>query len=167
MKKIYIGCDVGKGGAFVGIDESSNIVIKSVIPKIGDNVDIQGIVNLLSFDPKEFKVYVAIEDVHSIYGTSAKSNFSFGWIKGLKTGIIATLGLTYMLVQPKTWQKYVWSPTDVVKKGTKTDTKKTSLTAAKRLFPHENFLATERSKVPHDGIVDAVLIALYCKNYFN
>lgn len=48
----------------------------------------------------------------------------------------------------------------------KVDTKATSLLAAKRLFPEETFLATTRSKVPHDGIVDAVLIGLYCVRKF-
>lgn len=48
----------------------------------------------------------------------------------------------------------------------KVDTKATSLLAAKRLFPDETFLATQRSKVPHDGIVDAVLIGLYCVRKF-
>ena len=41
----------------------------------------------------------------------------------------------------------------------KTDTKATSLNAARRIFPGETFLATPRSKKPHDGLVDAALIA--------
>jgi hypothetical protein len=33
-----------------------------------------------------------------------------------------------------------------------------ALIAAKRLFPNESFLATEKSKKPHDGMVDSTLI---------
>ena len=43
--------------------------------------------------------------------------------------------------------------------ASKVDTKATSLTAAKRLWPGDGFLASPKSKVAHDGIVDAMLIA--------
>ena len=36
---------------------------------------------------------IMIEDVHSIYGVSAKSNFNFGFNTGLVTGIVQTLGV--------------------------------------------------------------------------
>ena len=36
---------------------------------------------------------------------------------------------------------------------------KAALKAAKEIWGNHNFLATERSFVPHDGIVDAALIA--------
>lgn len=39
------------------------------------------------------------------------------------------------------------------------DPKERTLNAVRKLFPNENFLATVRSKVPHDGMVDACLIA--------
>ncbi len=45
----------------------------------------------------------------------------------------------------------------------KTDTKAMSLVAAQRIFPNESFLATERSSVPHDGLVDAALICEFGK----
>jgi hypothetical protein len=76
-------------------------------------------------------------------------------------------GATLDLVQPKKWQADIWANVDkIYKTGKKIDTKKTSLMAAKRLFPNESFLATSRSRVPHDGIVDAALIAQYCKIRF-
>ena len=164
-KNLYIGCDVGVTGGISGIDDDGNIVFKERIPRIKTNVDLPALAKLFIHDDFD-NIYVAIEDVHSIYGSSAKSNFSFGQIKGIKIGIVTALQLPYVLVQPKTWQKFIWVPSDKVVVGSKTDTKATSLTPAKRLFPKESFLATERSTKPHDGIVDSVLIAQYCKNYF-
>jgi hypothetical protein len=38
--------------------------------------------------------------------------------------------------------------------------------AAKRLFPNTSFLATERSKKDHDGIIDALLLSYYAKVKF-
>jgi hypothetical protein len=43
----------------------------------------------------------------------------------------------------------------------KRDCKKMSELAAKRLFPNVDLRATERCKISHDGIVDALLIAYY------
>jgi hypothetical protein len=46
------------------------------------------------------------------------------------------------------------------------DTKKASAIIAKRLFPGETFLATERCKKVHDGLTDATLLALYGYNTY-
>jgi hypothetical protein len=52
---------------------------------------------------------VWIEDVHSIHGTAAKSNFTFGKNLGYVTAIseIVTQGNFSRLVTPKVWQKYI------------------------------------------------------------
>lgn len=46
-------------------------------------------------------------------------------------------------------------------------TKKVAFELAHRLHPDEKWLATERSKVAHDGIIDAFLIAKYHLNQQN
>jgi hypothetical protein len=43
----------------------------------------------------------------------------------------------------------------------KGNTKVTALKRANALWPEQDWLATKRSKVAHDGIVDAALIAHY------
>ncbi len=170
-KKLYVGVDVGASGAIVGIDEYSRIVLKERVPKIKNKkVDKRALGDIFK-KLKGKDVFIMIEDVHSIHGASAKSNFSFGGIKWMKEAFCMAFDLPYSLVAPKKWQKAIWTSSDMVyKKITPrkvTDTKATSLIAAKRLFPGEDFLATKISKVPHDGIVDAVLIAVYCKHFFN
>ena len=111
---------------------------------------------------------IVIENVHAMQGgTGGSSNFSFGFGKGLLVMAAVASQTPRMYVSPQAWQKLAWLGVTKVQKpsGTHgkmvTDTKATSLIAAKRLFPGETFLASERSKKPHDGMVDAALIAYY------
>jgi hypothetical protein len=108
---------------------------------------------------------ILIEDVHSIFGTSAKSNFNFGFNVGMQYMACEAFKNDWsevIRIAPKKWQASVIQPSDVVlKEGKKTkDTKKTALNAARRLFPNAN-LVPKGKKVPHDGLVDALLIAYY------
>jgi len=178
--KLFIGIDIGKQGAIASLSES-NVLKYYPIPLVGNQVSKIGIRKILEeiflesgTDNKE--ILVGLEDVHSIFGASAKSNFQFGRCLGLIEGIVDTKELPSVLVQPKTWQKFAFlgvpeirkpdkvSETGKILKGT-LDTKAMALIAVQRLFPSETFLATSRSKVPHDGIVDAALIAYYLKNH--
>lgn len=43
------------------------------------------------------------------------------------------------------------------------DTKQAAFVVAKRLWPGRSWLATERSKKPHQGLVDASLLAVFAK----
>jgi hypothetical protein len=55
---------------------------------------------------------------------------------------------------------YDWQPT-MLGKVPQGKTKEYALNKVKQLWPDETFLATKRSSVPHDGMVDAALIAEY------
>lgn len=63
--------------------------------------------HLLIHDIKEFAPDIlVIEEVHSVFGSSAKANFSFGFNVGLLHGIINASNIgTIHMVQPKEWQK--------------------------------------------------------------
>lgn len=216
--KIRIGIDIGGKGA-IAFFVDGKLTSYYAFPRTEERPDIRAFVNLiLSVVNSDDDVHVAMEDLHSIYGAGAHSNFQFGWINGVTEAVCTTLGLPYTKIGPKKWQKEMWQgirpvevkfksklnenpepllpqpqpqpsvasgdfnmdsflngdsglanaiPANPVKKQkVKVDTKATSLLAAKRLFPNETFLATARSKVPHDGIVDAVLIGEYCKRHF-
>lgn len=116
-----------------------------------------------------------IEDVHSVFGSSAKSTFNFGFNKGYLIGLLAANKIPYVLVQPKTWQKEMWLNSDMVvnykkvtikdKEVTKkeVDTKNTSINAAKRLFPHIDFRKSDRCKNLDDNKVDATLMSEYAR----
>lgn len=186
--RVRIGVDIGGLGAIAFFVEG-NLQKYYAMPQVEKRPDIQAFMAiLLRHVTAEDDVHAVIEDLHSIFGTSAKSNFQFGWINGVVETALVALSIPYTKVMPKKWQKSIWEgvrPVEIIsyekkqkgisaepklnKDGTikhKIDTKATSLLAAKRLFPEETFLATTRSSVPHDGIVDAVLIGEYCKRNF-
>jgi len=158
---VYVGIDVGKSGGIAILGEDNSLQLHTM-PMIGKEYDIQSLKNIFT-DEHLLIQHLAIENVHAIQGrTGNSSNFSFGLGKGILMGLVSGLNIPYTLVNPKTWQKIAWE--GVTKQS---DNKKTSLIAAKRLFPEESFLATERSRVPHDGIVDAALMAYYIKLKIN
>lgn len=163
----YIGIDPGKTGG-IAVIEDKKLVDYIPVPTVGKDLNIDFLVKYL----KGRDAFCILEDVHSIYGTSAKSNFQFGRVLGVLEGVISASDIPYVKVSPKEWQKVSWKGVEPVKINTgkktsqgnpkyKIDTKSTSLMAAKRLFPGEEFCQSAKSSKPHDGIVDAVLIAFY------
>jgi hypothetical protein len=165
--KAWIGVDPGKNGGIITITEHGKMK-KAVIPLIGDDLDSRKLFEIISDLKTEFDVTLIMESVHSIFGTSASSNFTFGYICGALEGIIMASRIKFIKVQPKAWQKEMWLSTEVEyqplkpnQKRPSIDTKLTSLKAALRLFPHFDFRKSERAKNPHDGLVDAALMAEY------
>lgn len=168
MSKIVMGVDPGSAGGIVLIDEQGIIVDMYTMPKNGSDVDYRMLSEIFS-KYKNDNITVGIEEVHAIFGASAKATFNFGYIYGFLNALLVANGIRYINIPPKKWQKYIWTNNDIVFKinGKKTtNTKATSLNAAGRLFPKESFRATKKSTTPHDGLVDAALIAYYTlKNY--
>jgi hypothetical protein len=173
MKKLFAGIDIGANGGIALINEDCKLICTYQIPKIGGRVSLHDLYEIInSFSVKAPFIKVVIEDLHSIFQVGAKSNWQFGWINGVTETAIVAAGLSYDKIAPKEWQKLCWMGVSPVKINTgkktakgeikyKIDTKATSLLAAKRLFPQASFVASERAKKDHDGIVDAVLLAYY------
>jgi hypothetical protein len=162
--RYVIGIDPGHNGGFVALKDGK-VVSKLVMPKVGKDIDFDKLGRFFRFYKKRGAV-VYLEKVMGRGGAwGATQNFNFGQCYGAIMGVTAVLKLRYILVSPATWQKVSFKGIPVVyktgkKKKTK-DTKAMALMASKRLFPSANFAPTERSKKPHDGLVDAVLIAYY------
>lgn len=154
--KIYVGIDPGKNGGIAAIDSNCNIILTSVMPLIVEELNSVELINLISFD--DYDVKIALEDVHSIYGSSAKSNFEFGRILGGIESSLKVLRKPYVKVQPKIWQKVSFQGIQKME-----NPKDMALLASNRLFPNESFIMTQRSKKPHDGVIDASLIAYWAK----
>lgn len=100
-----------------------------------------------------YDFFVFIEEVHAIFGSSAKSTFGFGRNFGSIMGALEALNIGYDFVPPKTWQYKYHKKHMKIK-----DPKERSLKAATALYPKVSFRHNERL---HDGIVDALLIATY------
>jgi hypothetical protein len=165
----YVGIDPGKAGAIVAlIVQDDGVKIERFVTPIlpDDEIDVYTFLTILGNLKTKYNIeHACVEKVHGLYGASAASTFSFGESFGIARTAVA--GLSNTLVPPKTWQKEMWAGVDVIKKKgkTSTDTKAMSLVAASRLFPTLDLRDPNKPKArtPHDGIVDALLIAEYCR----
>lgn len=167
-KKTIIGIDPGQKG-FIVVDDGSHKEYFSIMENnLRDAALFLKNVKTLAED----NVVCCMEEVHALYGSSAKATFSFGEIFGTLQGILIALEIPYHLVQPKEWQKEIWINQDKVWKSTgrvnkngqaiKTiEQKATSINAAMRLFPSEDFRRSPKCKKPDDNKCDAMLICEY------
>ena len=123
-------------------------------------------------DPTRAHTHCIIEEVHAVFGSSAKSTFAFGEINGFIKGFMVAHGVPYTLVAPKIWQSNVWINQDkIFKYGTDKDgkakksinTKSTSYNAARRLFPNIDLKRTPKCKSFDDNKVDSLLICEYAR----
>ena len=173
---VYLGIDPGKSGGLAIITDSDEIIVTATPVTKDNEIDIAQVNAFIDFIITKYNtdIQCVLEDVHSIFGMSAQSNFQFGRVLGVIEGILGSRSIPFIKVTPKVWQKEIWAGTTPIGNATgkllksglphvKIDTKGTSLLVAKKLFPDVNLLATTRSKVAHDGIVDALLLAEYCK----
>lgn len=166
--RIFGGIDPGTNGAVCLISEDGRILFRDCFPLFKGKLDVSGLKNLL-MNTVKYANHVFLEDVHAVFGSSAGATFSFGWNCGLIEGILTAQNKPFTMISPKEWQKEMWRGIDVLKMASKTgkkvinDTKGTSLLSARRLFPNETFLSSPRCNKPHDGIIDAVLMAECCR----
>lgn len=84
------------------------------------------------------------------------SAFSFGRTCGQIELICRQSGFPLRHTKPNEWTKIMHERID---KDLKPKAK--SLIKARELFPDQSFLATPKSKKPHDGLIDAALIARF------
>lgn len=148
--KAWVGIDPGSKGAFCALYEDNTTTFKDYetnpykmaqwLHDVSQSHDIQ---------------MCMIEDVHAIFGSSAKATFNFGFNVGILHGIIRTLGLPLDLIQPKAWQKHA----GVIAKGK--DIKQAVADICARVYPSAEIYGPQGGL--KDGRSDALLIASYCK----
>lgn len=166
--KHYIGIDPGSKG-YISVLDDGGAFIDSLA--IEDSTE-QQIADFLSEHVSREHCVCAMEDVHSMPGQGVATTFTFGHNVGFLHGLLVAFKIPYTLVTPRKWQKEMWIAADHVEttiKDKKGDPKRivlpkpTSINAATRLFPSVDLRKSERSKTPHDGKCDSLLIALYAK----
>lgn len=169
-QRVYLGIDVGSKG-FVTLNTGTELRFYS----IADN-DAYQLSNILHDIKAEFpNVVCAMEEIHAIFGSSAKATFAFGEINGLLKGLLIANKIPYHLVAPKKWQSEIWDNKDMVvsyktvtikgKQVSKKEvnTKQTSFNAAKRIFPAVDLRKTERCNNLDDNKCDSLLISEYAR----
>lgn len=172
MEKSYIACDPGAKG-FITIMRPNCInsyiafsehTLSEIYTAILEHVE--------ECERMMWKPVGIIEEVHAIFGSSAKATFSFGEIYGSIKAFFMAAGIPLHLVQPKKWQLEIWTNSDKVfmYKPDKTgkvkkivDTKKTSINAAMRIFPGVDLRRTKKCKNVDDNKCDSLLIAEYAR----
>lgn len=149
---IYVGIDPGQKGGVSFVSSKTNYVTIPM-PSAFELNDI-----LLNWN-KDFSIkHCFLERAQSMPKQGVKSMFNYGDHYGQIQGILISQSISFTLVPPKDWQKEML-------KGScqKKTTKERALEIARRLFPKEKFVPTIRSTRPHDGMIDSILLAEFCR----
>lgn len=159
----FAGIDIGAKGGIAVLSETGAVLHLRAMPSMAGKFTIPLMVDALREVDEHARLhspggirFCILEQVGAFPGQGVSSMFSFGYNAGSIEGCISSLSWPYQLVRPQVWQKMMH-----VGIHSGVDPKVKSLMAAKRLFPKETFLATSRSLKPHDGIIDAILMAEY------
>jgi len=94
-----------------------------------------------------------VEKVHAMPGQGVSSMFKFGWGLGAIEATLTCLCIPYTLTHSSVWTRHIHKDIDAE------NSKQKSAIAAAQLYPAHNFLKSARSRKPHDGMIDAALIA--------
>ena len=148
---LIAGIDPGVNGAIAVLDsENPDSVALLNLKKTTINNIHNWLHSQLRFRGSE----IWVEDIHSMYGMSAKSNFSFGRNLGSILAITELLkGIPPKTVTPKVWQKYI----GVTAKGKAI--KKQVAKIAQYLYPQAELHGKRGGLL--DGRSDALMIAYY------
>jgi len=150
---LICGIDPGTNGAICVLDskDSAHVVLFDL--KKATVWDIYN--HLFTYNPD----FIWIEDVHSMFGMSAKSNFTFGRNLGSVHALseISCFGCPPSTVAPKVWQKFI----NVTAKGKAI--KKQVAEIATKLYPTANIHGKRGGLL--DGRADALMIAHYALHH--
>lgn len=174
-----IGVDPGKEGALCLLDGAHVELVPMPLVKATvvagkkrgrDEYDLSEICQLLERWREQHMCFVTVEKSQPLPALLRKrkrsqedepeksaaggsiANFNRGEMRGW-AWMLTAIRLPFQLVAPRTWQKVMHAGTP------QAETKRRSILAAQRLFPAVDLRRTERSRKPHDGIADALLLA--------
>jgi len=148
----HIGIDPGKSGGLCVL--SSNDLKFCDMTPMPDGVH-QLAAWLLRARKYDKDMHAWVEKAQTMPKQGIVSAFNYGKHFGEILAILALLEIPYSLVAPTRWTSVMHRNCGVPS----SDPKRKSRVIAQRLYPSESFLATDRSKIPHEGMVDAILIA--------
>ena len=149
---LIAGIDPGTNGAVAVLDSTNPDSVALLDLKKNSICDTWNWLHTEGLTLGSSKIWV--EDVHSLYGMSAKSNFGFGRNLGTVLTIAELLtGHSPNTVTPKIWQKYI----GVTAKGKAI--KKDVAALAHKLYPKASLYGAKGGLL--DGRADALMIAHY------
>tara|TARA_R110002153_G_scaffold3000_3_gene14217 strand:- start:794 stop:1294 length:501 start_codon:yes stop_codon:yes gene_type:complete len=161
--KYFIGIDNGLDGGIVVLGENGEIHMKCVMPVIklgkGRAVNVHNIDAILG--GLSIQTMALLENA-SKHSPGVLALCSTWYSLGCVETVLKISGTRYDLINPQKWQKEFWTRPKMPK-GTKFDTKAAALNAANKLWPGTDWTKSERASKPHDGIVDAALLAEFAR----
>ena len=158
--KTYIGIDCGLDGGIAIL--KNEILITAIMPTHktgkGRTVDIRELEQTItSWILSGGRLIIEDPGAHA---SSASGLRSMTRSFAITETLAVTHKLPYQTVLSQKWQGEFWGRPKMPK-GKKFDTKAAALTAARKIWPSHNWTPTERAQKPHDGMVDAALLAEY------
>lgn len=143
---IYIGIDPGLRGGWAIMWDDGSVEVHPWDDK-------QFIVSMEEIWRDWIDCRCALEKVGAMPGNGSVSMFKFGQSFGFIIGVLTALKIPFQLVPPRVWKKEFSLDND----------KQKSIETAQRLFPGVNFLPTERSRKPSDGMCESALLMEYAR----
>jgi hypothetical protein len=162
MNNVIIGIDNGVSGSLAAISSHSGALIDAIPMPIqkarkGNEIDVVEVERWIKNVSAGFhNVQCAILEEPGGSKSAKAATSMAGSFHALRT-VLTLAGIRWHRITPQKWQREMMPGCNAG------DTKPRALELAKRLWPDETFLATERSKVPNHNIVDAALLAEYAR----
>lgn len=164
---IFIGIDIGLKGGLCALSDVAGVAPIALLPmpvtdvldgsgKWVEEIDVRAVLDwFVALQTPPSRLRVAIEEA-AFFSPGPCAVRSLAYNYGMIVGMLRTKGIRPTPVPPgnskKGWQTPMLGP---VPKG---ETKAYALAKAKELWPDEDFIPVGCRK-PHDGIIDAALIA--------
>lgn len=154
----YIGIDPGAKGALCILDPSSNY--PTLFADLSLKNKASELLTVINYELDQSPALIALEDVHSLPGMSAKSNFTFGGMFWRIKTILDCAQAEYEMVTPKAWQQAVGVPSRKFLNG-EMDLKQAVADLAQGYYPEAHLHGPRGGLL--DGRSDALMIAHYLR----
>lgn len=144
------------GGLTIRFDDA---VILEVMPVKDGLVDVNELERILRpYAPEITRAYLEAASIRPMQAGQFKVGRNFGRVEAT----LEYLVISTTVVRPQDWSKHYDHGVTVQGKDKRyAAIKKARMKIAQSIYPGISFLATERSSVPHDGLVDSALLADY------
>lgn len=171
--KCYVGVDIGMEGGISLLNQDGKLMDCQPMPtievlvntKTRKKYNLQEINQLVKEWSSNNKIIMSgMERLKPIPKQSSQTGFSLGGGSMLFKELFTILGLPFVEVEPRDWQKEIFDSMGV--QYNKKNLKQASILAAKQLFPSADFKPNEKCRKESDGMSDSALIAEYIRRKF-
>jgi crossover junction endodeoxyribonuclease RuvC len=162
-KTVFVGIDPGKSGNVCILYPSKKLEMYEtpVNDKQYDIPRMYAILKGIKEVSKDCGLYLVMERSTAMPGQGSVSMFSFGMGFGIWLGLINALEISYALVHPRTWTKYMLE-------GAPGEGKDRAFSVARRLFPEWKPRVSRKGDIPkvEKEKADAILLADYARRSY-